>query len=129
VESGTWHPSTPPTARSPEPVPRSSRTGHQAGQRELAGNPPGLAALTGSRTAVVALGALAAVGRMDLWWVGLILATVSVVKFDPYLGYRIGQPAVDALDTIADHSLWPSPALVAVVMIGSVRRSRAASRA
>ncbi len=181
----------------------------------LAANPLALAALTGSRTAVVALGALAAVGRTDWWWVGLVLATISVVKFDPlvwwagrlwgrgvldlvagrspraarnvdraerlalrwrapaialtyvvpvlptgvvyatagasgmtlraflavdvaaafatrclylYLGYRIGQPAVDVLDAIADWSLWLSLALLAVVLVGSVRAARAATQ-
>lgn len=42
-----------------------------------------LATLTGSRTAMVLLGASAAVGRTDLWWLGLLLATVSVLKFGP----------------------------------------------
>ncbi len=45
--------------------------------------PLALAALTGSNTAMVLLGASAAVGRTDLWWLGLLLATASVVKFDP----------------------------------------------
>jgi membrane protein DedA with SNARE-associated domain len=177
----------------------------------LASNPILLCALTGSRTAVVTVGALAAVGRMDWWWVGLILATLSVLKFDPlfwwagrlwgrglieiiagrsaraarsadraerlaerfgvlamlltyvvpvvpravvyasvgaagmrlrtfllvdflgslatrclylYLGYRIGQPAVDIFDTIAKYSLYVSLALVVVVFVSVVRQQR-----
>jgi membrane protein DedA with SNARE-associated domain len=49
----------------------------------LVGTPLVWAALTGSRTAMVFLGASTAAGRMELWWLGLVLATVSVVKFDP----------------------------------------------
>lgn len=40
-----------------------------------------LAGVSGSRTAVVMIGALAATGD-HLWWLGWLLATVSVVKFD-----------------------------------------------
>lgn len=40
-----------------------------------------LAGITGSRTAVVMIGALAATGD-PWWWLGWLLATVSVVKFD-----------------------------------------------
>ena len=40
-----------------------------------------LAAVSGSRTAVVMIGALAATGD-HWWWLGWLMATVSVVKFD-----------------------------------------------
>lgn len=44
-------------------------------------SPYALAALNGSRTATVAIGAQAALG--DPWWpVGLVLGTVSIMKFD-----------------------------------------------
>ncbi len=179
----------------------------------LAQNPLVLAGLSGSRTVMVTLGALAAVGRMDLWWLGLVLATLTVVKFDPlfwwagrlwgrgvlrmmtgsasaraarhaaraerlaarwgevailltyvvpllpsavvsatvgaagmslrrfllvnltgsfltrslylYLGYRIGQPVVDVLETVDRYLLWVSLGLVALVVAGSVRAARA----
>ncbi len=177
----------------------------------LAGNPLLLCGLTGSRTAVVTVGALAAVGRMDWWWVGLILATLSFIKFDAlfwwagklwgrglieiiagrsaraarsaaraeklaerygvaamlityvvplvpravvyasvgaagmrlrifllvdfvgslltrclymYLGYAIGQPAVDVFDTIAKYSLYLSLALVVVVFVSVLRQQK-----
>ena len=181
----------------------------------LAQNPLGLAALSGSRTVMVTLGALASVGRMDLWWLGLVLGTLSQVKFDPlywwagrlwgqglllvltgssspraarnaaraerlaarwgvtailltyvvpvlpspvvsasvgaagmslrtfllaqltgafatrclylYLGYRIGQPIVDVLQTVDRYLLWVSLALVVVLVVGTIRRSRARS--
>ncbi|MGL5851816.1 MAG: DedA family protein [Phycicoccus sp.] len=59
-----------------------------------------LSAVTGSRTAVVVLGAFAAAGRIDVWWPGLVLATVSVVKFDPvfwWAGRLWGDRVVDLL--------------------------------
>lgn len=178
----------------------------------LAQNPLALAALSGSRIVMVTIGALAAVGRMDLWWLGLVLATLSVVKYDPlfwwagrlwgqgllrvltasssprasraaaraerlaarwgvlailltyvvplvpstvvsatvgaagmslrrfmlvnlagafatrclflYLGYRIGQPVVDVLETVDRYLLWLSLGLVVVVVAGVVRSSR-----
>lgn len=181
----------------------------------LAQNPLALAALSGSRTVMVTLGALAAVGRMDLWWLGLVLGTLSVVKFAPlfwwagrlwgrgllrtmtgssspraarnaaraerlaarwgvpailltylvplvpstvvsatvgaagmslrrfllahlagsfatrclymYLGYRIGQPVVDVLETIDGYLLWVSLGLVVVVVVGAVRANRTRS--
>lgn len=40
-----------------------------------------LAAISGSRTAVVMIGALAATGN-PWWWLGWILATISLIKFD-----------------------------------------------
>lgn len=40
-----------------------------------------LAGVSGSRTAVVMIGALASTGD-HLWWLGWLLATLSVVKFD-----------------------------------------------
>lgn len=183
----------------------------------LATNPLALAALTGSRTAVVAIGALAAVGRMDWWPLGIVLAALSVMKFDwvfwwagrlwghrlvevvagrsagsarraaraerlarrfgapailityvapvvpanivyatvgaagmrlrtfllvdlagafasrclyAYLGYRIGQPAVEVLDAIADNLLWVTLGLVVVAVVGALvpRRRAAAGR-
>jgi membrane protein DedA with SNARE-associated domain len=181
----------------------------------LAQNPLALAALSGSRTVMVTLGALASVGRMDLWWLGLLLGTLSQVKFDPlywwagrlwgqgllrvlagssspraarnaaraerlaarwgvtailltyvvpvlpspvvsasvgaagmslrtfllaqlagafvtrclylYLGYRIGQPIVDVLQTVDRYLLWVSLGLLVVVVVGVVRSSRARS--
>ncbi|MGL5909922.1 MAG: DedA family protein, partial [Phycicoccus sp.] len=50
--------------------------------------------------AVVVLGAFAAAGRIDVWWPGLVLATVSVVKFDPvfwWAGRLWGDRVVDLL--------------------------------
>lgn len=41
-----------------------------------------LAALTGSRTATVTIGALAALGRADWWPLMLVVATLSTMKFD-----------------------------------------------
>jgi membrane protein DedA with SNARE-associated domain len=178
----------------------------------LAQNPLALAALSGSRIVMVSLGALAAVGRMDLWWLGLVLGTLSVVKYDPlfwwagrlwgrgllrmvtgsaspraargaaraerlaarwgvpailltyavplvpstivsatvgaagmslrrfllanlagafatrclymYLGYRIGQPVVDVLETVDRYLLWVSLGLVVVVVVSAARRAR-----
>jgi membrane protein DedA with SNARE-associated domain len=181
----------------------------------LAQSPLALAGLSGSRTVMVTLGALAAVGRMDLWWLGLVLGTLGVVKYDPlfwwagrlwgrgllrmvtgsaspraargaaraerlaarwgvpailltyavplvpstivsatvgaagmslrrfllanlagafatrclymYLGYRIGQPVVDVLETVDRYLLWVSLGLVVVVVAGAVRRARTAA--
>ncbi|WP_235970876.1 DedA family protein [Microlunatus kandeliicorticis] len=41
-----------------------------------------LVGLTGSRSGLVTIGALAAVGRADWWWIGLALGCISLVKFD-----------------------------------------------
>lgn len=49
----------------------------------LLGAPLVWAAVTGSTAAVVTLGAATAVGRVDLWWLGVAAAAVSVAKFDP----------------------------------------------
>lgn len=42
-----------------------------------------LVGLTGSRSGLVTIGALAALGRADWWWVGWILGSISYIKFDP----------------------------------------------
>jgi membrane protein DedA with SNARE-associated domain len=42
-----------------------------------------------------------------------------------YLGYRIGQPVVDVLETVDRYLLWVSLGLVALVVAGSVRAARA----
>lgn len=176
----------------------------------LAASPYVLAGLTGSATATVAIGAYAATGSG--WWpLGLALATLGVMKFDPlfwwagrlwgrglveivagrsaraargaaraervaerfgpaavvltyvlpvpsavvyatvgaagmrlrtfllfdlvgallsrsaylWLGYRLGQSAVDVVDAIARVSMWISLGLVAVVLVGLWRRRRA----
>jgi membrane protein DedA with SNARE-associated domain len=39
-----------------------------------------------------------------------------------YLGYRIGQPAVDVVNVIAKYSLWISLALLAGIIINAVRQ-------
>jgi len=175
----------------------------------LGANPYLLAALGGSRTSAVTIGALAATGYG--WWpLGLLLGTFGSVKFDPlywwagrlwgrglielvagrsaraarnaaraerlaarygtvailltyviplpsavviatvgaagmrlrtfllidllgaastraiyiYLGYRIGQPAVDVVNVIARYSLWISLVLLAGVIISSIRQQR-----
>jgi membrane protein DedA with SNARE-associated domain len=175
----------------------------------LGANPYLLAALGGSRTTAVTIGALAATGHG--WWpLGLLLGTFGSVKFDPlywwagrlwgrglielvagrspraarnaaraerlaarygvaailltyviplpsavviatvaaagmrlrtfllidvlgaastravyiYLGYRIGQPAVDVVETIAKYSLWISLVLLAGIIVQSVRQQR-----
>ncbi len=174
----------------------------------LGANPYLLAALGGSRTSAVTIGALAATG-VGWWPLGLLLGTFGSVKFDPlywwagklwgrglieivsgrspraarnadraerlakkygvaaillgyviplpsaviyatlgatgmrlrtfllidvlgaastralyiYLGYRIGQPAVDVVEVIAKYSLWLSLALLAGVIISAVRQS------
>jgi membrane protein DedA with SNARE-associated domain len=175
----------------------------------LGANPYLLAALGGSRTTAVTIGALAATG-VGWWPLGLVLGTFGSVKFDPlywwagklwgrgliemvagrsaraarnaaraerlaarfgplailltyviplpsavviasvgaagmrlrtfllidilgaastraiyiYLGYRIGQPAVDVVEVIAKYSLYLSLVLLAGVIISSVRQSR-----
>lgn len=175
----------------------------------LGANPYLLAALGGSRTSAVTIGALAATG-VGWWPLGLVLGTFGAVKFDPvfwwagklwgrgmlelvagrspraarnaeraerltkkygvvavllgyviplpsaviyatlgatgmrlrtfvlidvvgaastralyiYLGYRIGQPAVDVVEVIAKYSLWLSLVLLAGVIISAVRQSR-----
>ena len=175
----------------------------------LGANPYLLAALGGSRTSAVTIGALAATG-VGWWPLGLLLGTFGAVKFDPvfwwagklwgrgmlelvagrspraarnaeraerltkkygvaavilgyviplpsaviyatlgatgmrlrtfmlidvigaastrgiyiYLGYRIGQPAVDVVEVIAKYSLWLSLALLAGVIVSAVRQSR-----
>lgn len=175
----------------------------------LGANPYLLAALGGSRTSAVTIGALAATG-LGWWPLGLMLGTFGAVKFDPvfwwagklwgrgmlelvagrspraarnaeraerltkkygvvavllgyviplpsaviyatlgatgmrlrtfvlidvigagstraiyiYLGYRIGQPAVDVVEVIAKYSLWLSLVLLAGVIISAVRQSR-----
>jgi len=174
----------------------------------LGANPYLLAALGGSRTSAVTIGALAATG-IGLWPLGLLLGTFGSVKFDPifwwagklwgrglieliagrspraarnaaraeratrrfgvlavllgyviplpsaviyatlgatgmrlrnfllvdiagalstraiyiYLGYRIGQPAVDVVLVIAKYSWWLSIALLAGVIFTAVRQS------
>jgi membrane protein DedA with SNARE-associated domain len=175
----------------------------------LGANPYLLAALGGSRTSAVTIGALAATGHG--WWpLGLLLGILGSVKFDPlywwagrlwgrglmelvagrsaraarnaaraerladrygvlailltyvlplpgavviatvgaagmrfrtfllvdvlgaastrgiyiYLGYRIGQPAVDVVNVIAKYSLWISLALLAGIIVQSLRRQR-----
>ena len=179
----------------------------------LGANPYLLAALGGSRTSAVTIGALAAIGQG--WWpLGLLLGTVGSVKFDPiywwagrlwghglievlagrsaraarnaaraerlasrfgvlavvltyviplpaavvyatvaaagmrlrtflavdiaiaavlkaiyiYLGYRIGQPAVEVVEVIARYSLWISLALLAGILVNAWRQSRARPR-
>lgn len=42
-----------------------------------------LVGLTGSRSGLVTIGALAALGRADWWWVGWIIGSISLIKFDP----------------------------------------------
>jgi membrane protein DedA with SNARE-associated domain len=174
----------------------------------LGANPYLLAALGGSRTSAVTIGALAATG-VGNWGLGLLLGTFGSVKFDPifwwagtlwgrglveliagrspraarnaaraervtrrfgvlaillgyviplpsaviyatlgatgmrlrtfllvdiagalstraiyiYLGYRIGQPAVDVVQVIAKYSWWLSIALLAGVIVTAVRQS------
>ena len=176
----------------------------------LGANPYLLAALGGSRTSAVTIGALAATG-VGWWPLGLLLGTFGAVKFDPlywwagklwgrgliemvagrspraarnaaraerlaskygaaavlltyvlplpsavviatvgaagmrlrtflcidvlgalttralyiYLGYRIGQPAVEVVEVIARYSLWISLALLAGIIVNALRqRSR-----
>lgn len=172
-----------------------------------------LAALGGSRTTAVTIGALAATG-VGWWPLGLLLGTFGSVKFDPlylwagklwgrglielvagrspraarnaaraerlaerygvlailltyviplpsavviatvgaagmrlrsflmvdilgsattraayiYLGYRIGQPAVDVVEVIARYSLYISLILLAGIIVNGVRRQRIAKR-
>lgn len=179
----------------------------------LGANPYLLAALGGSRTSAVTIGALAATG-VGWWPVGLVLGTFGSVKFDPlywwagrlwgrglielvagrsaraarnaaraerlasrygvlailltyllplpsaviiatvgaagmrlrtfllidilgalstraaylYLGYRIGQPAVDVVQVIARYSLWISLALLVGIVVNAVRTERAKRR-
>lgn len=174
----------------------------------LGANPYLLAALGGSRTSAVTIGALAATG-VGWWPLGLLLGTIGAVKFDPifwwagklwgrglieivagrsaraarnadraerltkrfgvaaillgyviplpsaviyatlgatgmrlrtfllidvigaastraiyiYLGYRIGQPAIDVVQVIAKYSLWLSLVLLAGVVISAIRQS------
>lgn len=175
----------------------------------LGANPFLLAALGGSRTSLVTIGALAATGNG--WWpLGLALGTIGAIKFDPiyfwagrlwgrglieivagrsaraarnahraerlaerfgilavvatffvpllpsavvfasvgaakmrwrtfllvdiassfltralylYLGYRIGQPAIDVVKVIATYSWWISLALLAGIIIGAIYRA------
>ncbi|MGL5816172.1 MAG: DedA family protein [Phycicoccus sp.] len=169
-----------------------------------------LSAVTGSRTAVVVLGAFVAAGRVDVWWPWIVLASVSVVKFDLvfwwagrlwgdrvvdlfrgrslrsgrfaargfelisrwrsptivatwlvpvipqpvvyaaagasgmrlwsfllvdlsgafvtrcvyfWLGYRLGEPVLDVLDTIDDYALWFTFALIGSTIAAAVFRS------
>lgn len=176
----------------------------------LAANPYVLAALGGSRTSTVTIGALAAVGQGHVL-LGLLLSTFGTMKFDwlfwwagklwgrglvemvaghsarsarnaeraerlakkygaaailltyvvpllpgavvyasvaiagmrlrtflaidiagavltralyLYLGYRIGQPAVDVVEVIAKYSLWISLVLLAGVIVNAVRQGR-----
>jgi membrane protein DedA with SNARE-associated domain len=174
----------------------------------LGANPYLLAALGGSRTSAVTIGALAAATGYGWWPLGLLLAVFGSVKFDPlywwagklwgrglielvagrsaraarnaaraerlaarygaaavlltyviplpsavviatvaaagmrlrtfllidltgatvtraiyiYLGYRIGQPAVDVVNVIAKYSLWISLALLAGIIVNAVRQ-------
>lgn len=175
----------------------------------LGANPYLLAALGGSRTSAVTIGALAAVGH-GFWPLGLVLGIIGSIKFDPlywwagrlwgrglieivagrspraarnaaraerlatrfgplailttyviplpsavvyatvaaagmslrqflcwdvlgaavtraifiYLGYRLGQPAVDVVELIAKYSLWISVVLLAGVFVNVWRQSR-----
>jgi membrane protein DedA with SNARE-associated domain len=180
----------------------------------LGANPYLLAALGGSRTSAVTIGALAATGHG--WWpLGLLLGTFGAVKFDPlywwagrlwgrglieiiagrsartarnaaraetvarrfggwaimltyviplpsavvyatvgaagmrlgrflaidilsaavtrgiciYLGYRLGQPAVDVVQVIATYSWWISIALLTGILASALRRAWLARRA
>jgi membrane protein DedA with SNARE-associated domain len=176
----------------------------------LGANPYLLAALGGSRTSTVTIGALAATGS-GFWPLGILLGTFGSVKFDPldwwagrlwgrglieviagrspraarnaaraerlaqkygvaavlatyviplssavviatvgaagmrlrtflvidilgasvtraayvYLGYRIGQPAVDVVEAIAKYSLWISIALMVGILVNVIRQQRA----
>lgn len=49
----------------------------------LASDPMWLAMTHGSRTALVAMGGLLGSEGYPLWWLGLLVATISIVKFDP----------------------------------------------
>ena len=49
----------------------------------IGGLPLLLVGLTGSRSGMVSIGALWAVGRADWWWVGLVIGSISLIKFDP----------------------------------------------
>ncbi|MGL5809660.1 MAG: DedA family protein [Nocardioides sp.] len=98
----------------------------------LLGSPLALSALTGSRTAVVILGAFVATGRTDLWWLGIALATISVVKFDPVFWWagrlwgdrvvdlfggrslRSGRIAARGFDLVRR---WRTPAIVATWVV------------
>ncbi len=42
-----------------------------------------LVGLTGSRSGLVTIGALSALGRADWWWIGWIIGSISLIKFDP----------------------------------------------
>ncbi|WP_051214842.1 DedA family protein [Granulicoccus phenolivorans] len=58
------------------------------------------AGIAGSRTAVVMIGALWAANGSQWWWLGLILATLSNIKFDWiyfWAGRRWGQGIIDMI--------------------------------
>lgn len=173
-----------------------------------------LAALTGSRTATVTIGALAALGQADWWPLLLVVATLSTMKFDwifwwagklwghglieiiagksaraarnaaraeaiarrwgfiavpatylipissavvyasvaaagmrlrtfllldglgafvtrslyIFLGYKIGKPAVQVVEKIADYSLWISLVILAGIIFNAWRQHRRMNR-
>ncbi|WP_040159285.1 DedA family protein [Mobilicoccus massiliensis] len=46
-----------------------------------------------------------------------------------YLGFRIGEPVVQAVEVIARYSLWLTLAIFVVIVLGAMRKSRSRARA
>lgn len=57
-----------------------------------------------------------------------VIGAASTRAIYIYLGYRIGQPAVDVVQVIAKYSLWLSLVLLAGVIVSAVRQARRRSR-
>ena len=72
----------------------------------LGSAPLALVAITGSRSGLVTIGALSAVGRADWWLVGLILGILSCVKWDPLFWWAGKLWGHGLIELVAGRSKW-----------------------
>ncbi|HEY9291778.1 MAG TPA: DedA family protein [Microlunatus sp.] len=72
----------------------------------LGSAPLALVAITGSRSGLVTIGALASVGRADWWPLGLILGIVSCMKWDPLFWWAGKLWGHGLIELVAGRSKW-----------------------
>lgn len=108
---------------------RSPRAARNAARAERLAARFGIAAVALTSViplpAAVVYASVAAAGmRLRTFLVVDILSTAALKVLWLYLGYSIGQPAIDVVEVIADYSLWISLALVAGIMVNFWWQSR-----
>lgn len=72
----------------------------------LGASPLALVAITGSRSGLVTIGALAAVGRADWWPIGLIIGIISAMKWDPLFWWAGKLWGHGLIDVVSSRSRW-----------------------